>query len=108
MKFFQLGRRNVVQKFVIVESLLFSRTWSRSRCRWKKYSEPKLVKNGPAPGFLSANGDHLVQEIGLATQMYASQWFLTLFAAKFPLFLVFRVLDVFLLHGADVIFQVTG
>ena len=49
-----------------------------------------------------------MQEIGLATQMYASQWFLTLFAAKFPLFLVFRVLDVFLLHGADVIFQVTG
>jgi hypothetical protein len=38
--------------------------------------------------------------------MYASQWFLTLFAAKFPLFLVFRVLDVFLLYGADVIFQV--
>ena len=38
--------------------------------------------------------------------MYASQWFLTLFSAKFPLFLVFRVLDVFLLQGVDIIFQV--
>ena len=47
--------------------------------------------------FLSANGDHLVQEIGLATQMYASQWFLTLFAAKFPLFLVFLLILVLLL-----------
>ena len=38
--------------------------------------------------------------------MYASQWFLTLFSAKFPLFLVFRVLDVFMLQGIDTIFQV--
>ena len=30
--------------------------------------------------------------------MFASQWFLTLFSAKFPLFLVFRVLDVFMLQ----------
>jgi len=47
------------------------------------------------------------QEIGLETHMYASQWFLTLFSAKFPLFLVFRVLDVFLLQGVDTIFQVS-
>ncbi|XP_023338421.1 LOW QUALITY PROTEIN: rab GTPase-activating protein 1-like [Eurytemora carolleeae] len=47
------------------------------------------------------------QEIGLETHMYASQWFLTLFSAKFPLFLVFRVLDVFLLQGVDIIFQVS-
>ncbi len=38
--------------------------------------------------------------------MYASQWFLTVFTAKFPLFLVFRVLDVFLISGFDSIFQV--
>ena len=38
--------------------------------------------------------------------MYASQWFLTLFSAKFPLFLVFRVLDVFMLQGVETIFQV--
>ena len=44
--------------------------------------------------------------MGLETHMYASQWFLTLFSAKFPLFLVFRVLDVFMLQGIDTIFQV--
>ena len=77
----------------------------KKNTRSRSWSKMDRLRN---TGFLSANGDHLVQEIGLATQMYASQWFLTLFAAKFPLFLVFRVLDVFLLHGADVIFQVTG
>lgn len=43
---------------------------------------------------------------GIESHMYASQWFLTIFTAKFPLFLVFRVLDCFLLLGFDVIFQV--
>lgn len=47
------------------------------------------------------------QHVGLETHMYASQWFLTLFSAKFPLFLVFRVLDVFMLQGVDTIFQVS-
>merc|ERR1712142_1165763 len=46
------------------------------------------------------------QNMGLETHMYASQWFLTVFTAKFPLFLVFRVLDVFLLEGFESIFQV--
>ena len=46
------------------------------------------------------------QNMGLETHMYASQWFLTLFSAKFPLFLVFRVLDVFMLQGVETIFQV--
>merc|ERR1712240_416995 len=47
------------------------------------------------------------QNMGLETHMYASQWFLTLFSAKFPLFLVFRVLDVFMLQGVETIFQVS-
>merc|ERR1719228_2800923 len=47
------------------------------------------------------------QSMGLETHMYASQWFLTLFSAKFPLYLVFRVLDVFMLHGFETIFQVS-
>ena len=46
------------------------------------------------------------QNVGLETHMFASQWFLTLFSAKFPLFLVFRVLDVFMLQGVETIFQV--
>merc|ERR1719412_3033716 len=43
---------------------------------------------------------------GIESHMYASQWFLTVFTAKFPLFLVFRVMDVFLMSGFDSIFQV--
>ena len=46
------------------------------------------------------------QDQGLESHMYASQWFLTVFTAKFPLYLVFRVLDVFLFDGFDAIFQV--
>lgn len=38
--------------------------------------------------------------------MYASQWFLTLFTARFPLFFVFRIMDVVLLQGLDTLFQV--
>ncbi len=45
-------------------------------------------------------------DCGLESHMYASQWFLTVFTAKFPLYLVFRVLDVFLFDGFDAIFQV--
>lgn len=38
--------------------------------------------------------------------MYASQWFLTLFTARFPLFFVFRIMDVVLLQGLDTLFQI--
>lgn len=38
--------------------------------------------------------------------MFAAQWFLTLFTARFPLYLVFHILDVFLLQGLDTLFQV--
>lgn len=37
--------------------------------------------------------------------MYASQWFMTLFAYKFPLDLVFRIFDIILAEGIDSIFQ---
>ena len=46
------------------------------------------------------------QDIGVATHMFASQWFLTLYTAKFPLFMVFQYLDLFLLTGFDSVFQV--
>ena len=49
--------------------------------------------------------DHFL-ELGLEAHMYASQWFLTLFTAKFPLFMVFHILDLFLCDGIDVIFRV--
>ncbi|RWS30027.1 rab GTPase-activating protein 1-like protein [Leptotrombidium deliense] len=46
------------------------------------------------------------QEIGVETHMFASQWFLTLFTAKFPLHVVFYILDIFLLDGLETIFKV--
>ncbi|XP_070581659.1 rab GTPase-activating protein 1-like isoform X2 [Ptychodera flava] len=38
--------------------------------------------------------------------MYASQWFLTLFTAKFPLFMVFHIIDLFLSEGMNTLFNV--
>ncbi|RWS11044.1 rab GTPase-activating protein 1-like protein [Dinothrombium tinctorium] len=46
------------------------------------------------------------QEIGVETHMFASQWFLTLFTAKFPLHVVFFILDIFLLDGIETLFKV--
>lgn len=46
------------------------------------------------------------QDKGVEEHMYGSQWFLTLYTAKFPLHLVFHILDVFLLQGIDTLFQV--
>uniref|UniRef100_T1K3Q9 Rab-GAP TBC domain-containing protein n=1 Tax=Tetranychus urticae TaxID=32264 RepID=T1K3Q9_TETUR len=43
---------------------------------------------------------------GIEAHMYASQWFITLFSAKFPLHVVFYILDLFLLQGMETIFQV--
>ncbi|XP_022820305.1 rab GTPase-activating protein 1-like isoform X4 [Spodoptera litura] len=46
------------------------------------------------------------QELGVEPHMFASQWFLTVFTARFPLPLVYHILDVFLLQGIDTLFQV--
>jgi hypothetical protein len=35
-------------------------------------------------------------DLNIECHMFASQWFLTLFTAKFPLYLVFRIIDIFL------------
>lgn len=48
---------------------------------------------------------HFVR-IGIEPFTYASQWFLTLFTAKFPLNAVFYIMDIFLLDGMNTIFQV--
>jgi len=45
-------------------------------------------------------------EKGVESHMFASQWFLTLFTARFPLYFVFHIIDVFLLQGVDTLFQV--
>ncbi|KAF9932713.1 GTPase-activating protein [Modicella reniformis] len=41
------------------------------------------------------------QNQGIRSTMYASQWFMTLFAYKFPLDLVFRVYDILFVEGVD-------
>ncbi|VDP90221.1 unnamed protein product [Echinostoma caproni] len=46
------------------------------------------------------------EELGLETHMYASQWFLTLFTAKFPLPVVFHIVDLFLSEGMIFILKV--
>lgn len=45
-------------------------------------------------------------KIGVEPFTYASQWFLTVFTAKFPLNAVFYIMDIFLLDGMDTIFQI--
>ncbi|KAH8853977.1 Rab GTPase-activating protein 1 [Schistosoma japonicum] len=46
-------------------------------------------------------------DLGLETHMFASQWFLTLFTAKFPLNVVFHIVDLFLTEGLIFIFRVS-
>ncbi|XP_030062282.1 rab GTPase-activating protein 1-like isoform X2 [Microcaecilia unicolor] len=45
-------------------------------------------------------------ELNLEAHMYASQWFLTLFTAKFPLCMVFHIIDLLLCEGLSIIFHV--
>ncbi|KAM4641018.1 rab GTPase-activating protein 1-like isoform 2-T3 [Discoglossus pictus] len=44
--------------------------------------------------------------LNLEAHMYASQWFLSLFTAKFPLCMVFHIMDLLLLEGLNIIFNV--
>ncbi|WVO23476.1 uncharacterized protein IAS62_004830 [Cryptococcus decagattii] len=60
--------------------------------------------------------DRLVEEIlpllhthfvrkGVKSSMYASQWFMTLFSYRFPLSLVYRVLDIVFAEGIEAVFR---
>lgn len=42
---------------------------------------------------------------GIRSSMYASQWFMTLFAYKFPLDFVFRIYDILLAEGIEAIYS---
>jgi hypothetical protein len=48
-----------------------------------------------------------LSKLGVETQMFATQWFLTLFTAKFPLYVVFNIIDLFLVYGMQIIFKVS-
>lgn len=45
-------------------------------------------------------------EQGIRSNMYASQWFLTLFAYKFPLEMVYRIYDTLFAEGIDCLFRI--
>ncbi|KAI8878085.1 TBC-domain-containing protein [Backusella circina FSU 941] len=47
-----------------------------------------------------------LNEQGVKSNMYVSQWFLTLFAYKFPLKVVFRIYDILFVKGVDCLFQI--
>lgn len=47
---------------------------------------------------------HLARQ-GVRSSMYASQWFLTLFAYKFPLPLVLRIFDIIIAEGVEAILR---
>lgn len=46
------------------------------------------------------------QKNKIETHMFASQWFLTIFTAKFPLCFVYRVMDMFLCEGRRVLIAI--
>ena len=43
---------------------------------------------------------------GFQTSMYASPWFLTMFASVLSLNVVFRIMDIFLLEGREILFRI--
>ncbi|EPQ30179.1 uncharacterized protein PFL1_02295 [Pseudozyma flocculosa PF-1] len=47
---------------------------------------------------------HLVRQ-GVKSSMYASQWFMTLFSYRFPLELVYRILDSVFAEGVEALFR---
>ncbi|ODV66068.1 RabGAP/TBC [Hyphopichia burtonii NRRL Y-1933] len=48
--------------------------------------------------------NHLVKQ-GIKSSMYASQWFLTFFAYKFPLDIVLRIFDIIITQGIEAILK---
>ncbi|KAK9765304.1 GTPase-activating protein [Basidiobolus ranarum] len=50
--------------------------------------------------YLPILNKHMVAE-GVTSTMYASQWFMTLFAYRFPLPLVFRIFDIIFAEGVE-------
>ena len=45
-------------------------------------------------------------EIDFSPQMYASRWFMTIFADYFNINIVVRILDIFLMEGRKILFRI--
>ncbi|KAI9145577.1 rab-GTPase-TBC domain-containing protein [Paraphysoderma sedebokerense] len=63
------------------------------------YQFDKIVQE-----LIPAVHEHLHRE-GVRSTMYASQWFMTLFAYRFPLELVLRVFDIIIAEGVDALLR---
>uniref|UniRef100_A0A7N8WNY4 RAB GTPase activating protein 1-like n=1 Tax=Mastacembelus armatus TaxID=205130 RepID=A0A7N8WNY4_9TELE len=89
-------------------------TWCRGCCgasimQQKLFHLMFHLCGAPSPLFLQEQLPDLwshFQELNLEAHMYASQWFLTLFTAKFPLCMVFHITDLLLCEGLNIIFNV--
>ncbi|KAM5239087.1 rab GTPase-activating protein 1-like isoform 2-T2 [Ctenodactylus gundi] len=66
-----------------------------------KFYQLERLMQEQLPDLYSHFGD-----LNLEAHMYASQWFLTLFTAKFPLCMVFHIIDLLLCEGLNIIFHV--
>ncbi|TNM91874.1 hypothetical protein fugu_018886, partial [Takifugu bimaculatus] len=86
-KFFQLEK--LMQVCVCV--CVCTYTYRRARVSSAFPLHPRLPKQEYLPDLYN----HFVN-VGLEAHMYASQWFLTLFTAKFPLYMVFHIIDLLL------------
>lgn len=45
-------------------------------------------------------------QIDFSPQMYGSRWFMTLFSDYFPINIVVRLLDIYLMEGRKILFRV--
>ena len=45
-------------------------------------------------------------EIDFQPQMYGSRWFMTIFSDYFPINIVVRILDIFLMEGRKILFRI--
>uniref|UniRef100_A0A493U1Q8 Rab GTPase-activating protein 1-like n=1 Tax=Anas platyrhynchos platyrhynchos TaxID=8840 RepID=A0A493U1Q8_ANAPP len=70
-------------------------------CQGQSFLAAVLLLHEQLPDLYSHFSD-----LNLEAHMYASQWFLTLFTAKFPLCMVFHIIDLLLCEGMNIIFHV--
>ncbi|KAJ1547665.1 GTPase-activating protein, partial [Cladochytrium tenue] len=74
-------------------------TTSMAGLQLRLYQFDKLLEE-----MLPAVAKHL-EEQEIKSTMYASQWFMTLFAYRFPLEIVFRIMDIVFAEGIEAIFR---
>ncbi|PWA02017.1 hypothetical protein BB558_001846 [Smittium angustum] len=93
--------------FCVLERLMFSYglrghyTPNMESLQCRLYQLDRLIEE-----HLPALSKHFIKE-GVRSTMYASQWFMTLFAYCLPIPLVFRIFDLVFAEGVDVLLQIS-